>query len=811
MLKEVCCWAVLILAGAGWLPAATQTPSGGPDPVSSYTATLTRYCFACHNERLKTADLALNQAGAADPVRDAEIWEKVIRKLRGRTMPPAGAPRPEDSFYETFASYLEKALDGAAEAHPNPGRSATSHRLNRAEYANAVRDLLGLEIDAAKLLPSDDSGSFDNLGDLLSVSPGLMEKYLVAAGKISRLAVGDPSIPADVETYTVSPFLVQGNRMSEDLPFGTRGGLAVWHHFPLDGEYVLKVRLQRTEQQGYILGIAEPHFLDLRLDHARIQLFRFGGEHVGRSEGSGAADAVPPDFEQSQYERHLDDDMEVRFPAQAGTRLVQVAFLNENAAHESVYAPRSYATLADATLPNVNLRGAADPALSSVSITGPFDPQGPGDTPSRRAIFTCHPAAAPEEEPCARRILSRLARRAYRRPVTDEEVGPLLDLYQTGRQQGGFEAGIQMAVEGLLVSTEFLFRIERDPQGVPPNTAYQLSDLELASRLSFFLWSSIPDEELLGLAEQGKLSDPAVLEQQVRRMLADHRSQALIDNFAGQWLFLRNLKTKSPNRDVFPEFDETLRDAFAQETELFLEANLREDRPVLDLLTADFTFLNERLARHYGIPGVYGNRFRKVKVADKHRRGLLGHGSILMITALANRTSPVLRGKWVLENILAAPPPPPPPDVPPLKEKGEGAKGTMRQQMEEHRKNPACIVCHARMDPIGFALEPFDAIGKWRDSDDGLPIDASGTLPDGSAFQGPAELRQALLNRPELIAGAVSEKLLTYALGRTLESYDAPAVRKIVRQAAPRDYCWSSIILGIVRSVPFQMRRSAAS
>ena len=813
MFRAILSWIGIVLIGATFLQAASQESSNpAPSDASQYSAVLNRYCATCHNEKLRTADLVLKDIDAENISENVEIWEKVVRKLRGFAMPPVGLPRPDERFYENFADYLETELDRVAAANPNPGRPAAAHRLNRAEYANAIRDLLAMEIDAASLLPADDSGGFDNFGDLLSVSPALMEKYMSAARKISRPAVGDATIRPDIATYTLSPFLLQGGRMSEDLPFGSRGGLAVRHRFPLDGEYVIKIRLQRVDNEGFAIGIAEPHMLDVRLDGARIKLFTVGGEHVGRAMGAGAADAVPPDFDEAQYERMVDANLEVRIPVKAGERLVQIAFLNETSAAEGVFPPRSQATYAEARLGSMRERAWADPAVSNVSVSGPYNVTGPGDTPSRRKIFVCSPAGAADEKPCARKILSALARRAYRRPVTDADVEPLLNLYKVGRSDGeGFEAGIQMALEGLLVSTEFLFRIEHEPASVAKDAPYRVSDLELASRLSFFLWSSIPDDELLAIAEKGTLQEPAVLEQQVRRMLADSRSKALVDNFAGQWLFLRNVRRANPNRDVFADFDESLRLAFQQETNLFLESMLREDRSVLDLLDADYTFLNERLARHYGIPNVYGSKFRRVTLEDENRRGLLGQGGILTITSLANRTSPVKRGKWVLENILAAPPPPPPPNVPVLEEKGDAAKNlTMRQQMEQHRANPFCSVCHNRMDPIGFALENFDAVGKWRALDAGSPIDASGVLPDGSRFQGPAELRKALLSRPKLIANSVSEKLFSYALGRTLEYTDAPSVRQIVREAASNDFRWSSIVLGIVKSQPFQMRRSRA-
>ena len=781
--------------------AGLQPLSPVPSHDFSPRALLDRYCVTCHNQELKTAELTLDTMDVEKVSASAAVWEKVVRKLRGREMPPIGMPRPDEASYDSFAAYLETELERAAAADPNPGRTATAHRLNRAEYTNAIRDLLALEIEGEELLPADDSGGFDNLGDLLSVSPMLMESYLSAARKVSRLAVGDPTIRPDIETYTVSPYLLQNDRINEDLPFGSRGGIAIRHHFPLDGEYVVTMRLQRM-RRGYILGIAEPHLLDLRLDGERIRLFTIGGEHLGVSQGAGVI--MPPSFDEAEYERHADDDLKVRFQAKAGTRLLQIAFLKENSAVEGLFSPSS--TVKE----NAVGRVWVDPALSNVSITGPFNAKGTGDTPTYHKIFVCSPTGRADEEPCAEKIFSTLTRRAYRRPVTEEDVEPLLSLYREAHSEtGSFEAGIQMALEGLLVSPEFLFRIEDEPRNTVKDGVYQISDLELASRLSFFLWSSIPDDELLEVAEKGKLREPAVLEQQVQRMLRDPRSESLVENFFGQWLILRNLSAVNKNQDVFVEFDENLRQAFQQETNLFLESMLREDRSVLDLLRADYTFLNERLARHYGIPNIHGSRFRRVTLADENRRGLLGQGSILMITAFANRTSPVMRGKWVLENLLAAPPPPPPPNIPALKDSGEGGEAlSMRQQMVQHRANPACSICHNLMDPIGFGLENFDAVGQWRDIDAGSPIDASGMLPDGSKFRGPAELQQALLNRPERIVNAVSEKLLVYALGRTLEYYDAPAVRRIVREARSSDYRWSSLVLGIIESTPFQMRRS---
>ena len=703
-------WMAIALAGAVHLSAASQeTSNTAPQSDSQYTAVLTRYCITCHNEKLKTADLVLSKLDISNPGADALVWEKVARKLRTGQMPPAGVPRPEQAFYDDFTAYLETALDRAAAAMPNPGRPS-AHRLNRAEYTNAVRDLLATDIDGASLLPAEEaSRGFDNIADVLSVSPLLVERYMSAARKISRLAIGDPDVRPFTAEYNVSRRLVQDDRMSEDLPFGSRGGTAIRHYFPLDGEYVIKVRLQRNND-NYIRGLGEPHQLDVRLDGARLQLFTIGGEHKGRS--GPVYSFINKDYlgdpEQEKYEFTADEGLEVRFQAKAGTRLVGVAFLKQSSEPEGELMPRQFY---DEIL---SFKG-GDPAVDNVSISGPYNAQGLGDLPSRRKIFVCSPAGIADEEPCAKKILSTLARRAYRRPVTEADVLTLLQFYQVGRSQGGFEAGIRTAIQGILVSPEFLFRIERDPENVAPGTAYPVSDLELASRLSFFLWSSVPDDQLLELAERGKLSDPAVLEQQVNRMLADSRSKALAGNFTEQWLGLRKLGTVSPDPKVFPGFDDNLREALQQETKLFAESIAREDRSVLDFLRADYTFLNERLARHYGIRNVYGSGFRRVTLTDDARKGLLGQGSILTATSYANRTSPTLRGKWVLENILGTPPPPPPPNVPSLKEENGGNSRTltMRERLEQHRVNPSCAVCHTRMDPLGFALDNFDAIGRW--------------------------------------------------------------------------------------------------
>jgi len=828
-------WIGIIVVGIAPLLGAQQAST----PASPYRAVLNRYCVTCHNEKLKTAGLMLDKMDVDKVAEGAPAWEKVVRKLRSGAMPPAGAPRPDKFTYDSFATYLETALNRAAAAQPNPG-SPTIHRMNRAEFTNAVRDLLAIDpdsVDIGSLLPPDDSGyGFDNIGDVLSVSPVLLERYMSAARKMSRLAVGDAAIRPDFATYDVPRFLLQKDRISEALPFGSRGGIAIRHYFPLDGEYVIKVQLKRNYNGQNILGLAEQNQLDLRLDGARVKLFTVGGKGAAppRPAGPDREEFAGPISDQRRATREssnldADADLEVRLPIKAGTRLVGVSFLKGTWAIEDVLKP----LLAASEVESNEL-----PSVGRVTIGGPYAIKGSGETPSRRKIFSCRPTEseprpaphnpglrtpgrpkgsgplANDDESCAKKILSALAHLAYRRPITDADTPILLRPYKEGRDtkgnEGGFEAGIEMAVQRILVSPEFLFRIERDPAGVAPGTPYRISDLELASRLSFFLWSSIPDEQLLDLAERGKLKDSEVLQQQVKRMLADSRSKALVDNFAGQWLYLRNVRSALPDLAEYPDFDENLRDALQKETELFFESMLREDHSVLDLLNANYTYVNERLARHYGIPNVYGSHFRRVALADENRRGLLGQGSILLVTSYANRTSPTLRGKWLLDNLLGAPPPPPPPNVPSLKDRGaDGKILSMRQQMEAHRANPACAVCHKMMDPLGFALENFDAVGQWRSTSGAknIPIDSSGVLPDGTTFNGPAELRKVLLSRPQQFVTTVSEKLLTYSLGRGLEYYDEPSVRKILRETAASDYRWSALILGIVKSDPFQMRR----
>ena len=798
------------LAAVLWVATGTAAASAQPAPdASAHRAMLDRYCVVCHNERLRTAGLALDAADLSDLAGDAAIWEQVIRKLRIGAMPPPGRPRPDQGDSRALVAYLETGLDRAAALDPGVGRTETFHRLNRAEYRNAVRDLLGVEVDVSALLPADDADEhgFDNMAAVLSVSPALLERYLSAARKITRLAVGlVPPVPS-VETHRIPLLLYQDDRLSEDLPFGSRGGLAVRHRFPVDGEYSVRLRLQRT-YTDYIRGLGTPQHLDVRVDGRLVTRFTVGGDappHATAAPASFAGNTPlfgHPDWE--TYVLGADDDLEVRFHAEAGERVVGVSFERKHWETEGVLQPRQTGfPLA------INERWQGNAAVDSVEIGGPYQVDGPGDTASRRAVFTCHPDRGDAADACARDILGRLARRAYRRPVTGEDVDLLFGFYER-RRTDGFEAGVQLALQRLLTDPEFLFRVERDPVDAAPGTAYPVSDLTLASRLSFFLWSSIPDEPLLDDAVRGRLRDPGVIEGHVRRMLADPRSSAMVENFVGQWLLLRNIPSVTPDPNIFPTFDENLREAFRRESELFVEHVMREDGSLVDLLDADYTFVNERLAAHYGIPGVYGNRFRKVTL-DRRRGGLLGHGGLLTVTSYPNRTSPVLRGKWVLENLLGTPPPPPPPDVPSFPERGPGgAPATVRELLEMHRESPACAGCHAPMDPLGFALENFDAIGRWRTTDGHDAIDARGAMPTGDAFEGLDGLRALLVDDPGPLVRTVTEKLLAYALGRRIEHYDYPTIRKIARDAASDGYRWSAVVLGIVDSPPFQLRSTGS-
>jgi mono/diheme cytochrome c family protein len=797
--------AVLAFCAVWGASAASQTaPAGGPEGPPLRTEdlrqTVDKYCASCHNARVKTSATAggvvLSDVDLAAVAKDPVLWEKVIRKLRTGAMPPSGMPRPEPAAHDALVAYLETTLDREAAARPNPGRSGP-HRLNRAEYANAIRDLLALDVDTATLLPPDDSAEgFDNIADVLGASPALLERYLSAAAKISALAVGSPSITAEQETYRIRGDASQTDQ-NDDLPPGTRGGLLASHFFPLDGEYTFKVKLWMTNL-GSIRGLEDTHQLEIAVDGERVLLAPVGSEKEYTDAVKNATDIV----------NLLEARLQARVFVKAGERPVGVAFLAKTA------------TLGDTRLQNferstliaTDHRGL--PHVESVTISGPFNAKGPGDTASRRAVFTCRPAAGAPDRTCARAIVSRLARRAYRRPVTDGDLAPLMRFYDDGRREQGFEHGIERALRGILVSPKFLLRIERDPQIVrsrgssdPPQGTVPVADIDLASRLSFFLWSSIPDDELIDLAAKGQLSQPAVLDAQVKRMLRDPKSSALVDNFAAQWLHARNLRNATPDKSDFPDFDDNLRQAFERELKLFVASIIREDRNVLDLMTADYTFVNERLARHYGIPNVYGPQFRRVTLAADARKGLLGKGAVLLVTSHADRTSPVVRGKWILDNLLGAPPPPAPAVVPPLDDSPAAATLTMRQRMEKHRENPVCASCHKVMDPIGLALENFDAIGRWRDLDGESPIDASGVLTDGTKVSGAVDLRQALLQRPEVLVGTMTEKLLTYGLGRGLDASDQPVVRSVVRGAARDQYRFSALVKGVVTSTPFRMRR----
>ena len=796
--------APLQAAGAGPGPAqapTVQAASAATAPVAAQArAFLDRHCIACHNERLRTANLLLDTADVSHIAAGAETWEKVVRKLRSGAMPPPGRRRPEPAALDSFATWLETELDREAAARPNPGR-VVDHRLNRFEYGHAIRDLLALEMDTEELLPADESDQgFDNIAEVLSMSPTLLGRYMFAARRISQIAVGDPTIGPAVETFNLSRGLRQDQRMNEGLPYGTRGGTLIRHYFPLDGEYLVKIRLGRNFTNSRIRAIRTREEIDVLLDGALVHRFTIGGEcndsESPQCTGSGI-------YRTSPYHLIADDILEVRFSASAGMHDLGVAFVRKSVLTEgmapTLLPPRHTSSTYEAPRMDVD----------TVRLEGPFDPTGPGDTPSRRRIFVCRPAGEADAEPCAREILGTLARRAYRRPVTDADVETLLQFYRSGYGEGGFERGIQEGLARLLVSPQFLFRIERDPAQLAAGGVYQISDLELASRLSFFLWSSIPDDDLLDIAADGRLRDPGVLGAQVRRMLADPRAAALARNFGGQWLYIRNLQAVDPDASAYPDFDDNLREAFQRETELFLESQMRDDRPLTELLTADYSYLNERLARFYGVRNVYGAHFRRVPLRDPNRAGLLGHGSVLTVTSYATRTSPVVRGKYLLDNILGAPPPPPPPNVPALEEAGGGGHepASIRELMATHRRNPACATCHLRMDPLGFALENFDGIGRWREMDGPTPIDASGVLPDGTAFDGPVEFREALLDRSGEFVRTFAEKLLTYALGRPVQHYDIPAVRSILRDAAAQDHRWSSLVLGIVESPPFQMRR----
>jgi mono/diheme cytochrome c family protein len=805
---------------------ATPTASVPPAPQE----VLGKYCITCHNQRLRTAGLALDTFDVTTPSANAEVWERVVVKLRAGSMPPAGRPRPDAATYRAVASRLETDLDRAWAAHPNPGRTSAVHRLNRTEYSHVVRDLFAIDprsLDVKSLLPGDDTadGSFDNVAEVLTISTAHLERYLSVARQITRLAIGLPPASPRLETFPIPLHVVQDDRQSEDLPFGSRGGMAIKYDFPVDAEYLIKIRLRR-QYQDYIMGMGWPQQLDIRLDGRLLKRFTVGGDAPGRpAAASYAGDGEPGFAGAPEWEKYMqtggDAGLEIRVPISAGPRTVGVSFVRELWEPEGLPQPLQRGRV----LTNDQIyMGYA--SVGAVTIGGPYQVAGTAkDTPSRRAIFVCQPASEPSgaEGPprvindvaCASRILSRMARLAYRRPVTKSDVDTLLGFFEQGQRDGGsFDAGIQFGLERILVDPDFLLRVSSEPS--QPAGPYRLGDLEVASRLSFFLWGSIPDERLLDLAERRQLTNPTVLEQQVRRMLADPRAKdALVNDFAAQWLNLRRVDEVVVHPELYPTFDDSLLDAFKHETELFVGSTLEEDRSVLDLLKANYTFVNERLARHYGIPGIYGSRFRRVTLSNADQRGgLLANGSLLATTSYPDRTSPVLRGKWLLNNIFGLPVPPPPPGVDTnLAETKPGqVPASIRERLAQHRKDPSCASCHSVIDPLGFALENFDAIGGWRTLDEsGRPVDAGGATVSGEKVEGLSGLRAALLEQPDRFPRTVTEKLLAYALGRRLEYYDRPAVRQIVRDAAADDYRWSSLILGIVKSPPFLMRARQAA
>jgi hypothetical protein len=783
-LTGLCLWLAAALGST--TSAQVLASSAAPGHTSSDPkAVVDRYCLTCHNGRVRAGGLVLEGLDRSRIARDAETWEKVLVKLRTGAMPPAGMPRPDRVTYDQVIAQLESTIDVAAGEVPDPGR-ALLHRMNRAEYQNAIRDLLALDVDVAPLLPPDDSSyGFDNIADTLGVSPALQERYLSAADKISALAVGvaEVEIPLDT-TYQVPADRTQRHHI-EGLPLGTRGGILFTHTAPVDGEYLIKPRLWKTNN-SIIRGLTQYDRLEITVDGRRAHLATIGGTKPYLEGAEAINDEI--------HKR-----LEARVHLAAGPRAIGVAFV-----HRTGAIPPDVLQPFESALDPVDAGGV--PQVDLVTLTGPLEVAGSGDSPSRQRIFTCKPSQVSQEQSCAKSIVSRLARHAYRRPVNDDDVEALLQAFNLGRAEGDFEAGIRVALQRMLADPEFVFRVERDPSRAKPGSRHRISDLELASRLSFFLWSSIPDEDLLTLATRRRLSGADRLEQQVRRMMADPRSKAIIDNFAGQWLYLRNLRSQNPDRIEFPDFDDNLRQAFRRETEMLFESVMREDRNVLDLMTADYTFVNERLAKHYGIPNIYGSHFRRVTVTDERRQGLLGKGSTLLVTSRAERTSPVLRGKWILENLLGTAPPPPPGEVPPFPENSGEQPATVRERLELHRANAACASCHKLMDPVGLALENFDAVGQWRDREGGVPINPSGQLFDGTEVDGPVALRKALLSRPENFVHTFTEKLMTYALGRGLTYRDRPAIRRIVRQSALQDYRFSSIVLGIVASSPFQMR-----
>lgn len=797
MMRSLSIFGAICLA-YGFQGAALSSAQTSGAQTSPAHEMVSKYCVACHNQKLKTGNLVLEGVDADHPANAPETWEKVIVKLRSRSMPPPKIPRPDNAAYDKVATWLETEIDRSAAAHVNPGRTPSLHRMNRAEYANAVRDLIAVEVDGEEMLPPDGQAyGFDTNAEALSIEPALLDRYITAATSIAREAVGDPTIPGGFVRYGAikgnsneQTYLRQTERMGEQFPLGSRGGIAVRHYFPVDGEYAFKLKLQRA-YSSEIRGLNVPNRFEIFVDGKRVWQTTLGG-------------GAPAEQKKLLYDG--DEALQARIPVKAGSREVIATILKtEDTEPEGLQTDHLPLWARSSDTAN------APSSISSMYIGGPYGGKVPLDSPSRKLIFTCHPASAAEETPCVTKILSNLARRAYRRQATGDDVQTLLAFYKRGRAAGDFDRGIRTALERVLVSPDFLFRIEADPAGVAPGAVYRVSDVELASRLSFALWSSIPDDTLLDLAIHGKLREPGVLEHQVSRMLADPRARrSLIDNFFAEWLETRNMRLLNPESTKFPWFDDNLRFAIMKETDLFLDAQLSEDRGIVDLLTSNETFLNEQLARHYGISGIYGSHFRKVTLTDPNRFGLLGKASVLTVTSYTTRTSPTVRGKWLLENILAAPVPAPPPNVPALEASNKSGKVlSVREMLEMHRANPVCASCHARMDPLGFSLENFDGIGQWRTTDAGKPIDASGVLPDGTKVDGPQALRNALVAQKEQFVGAVTAKLMTYMLGRGLEYYDQPAVRAVVQHAAADNYSWSAVVRGIVNSAPFEMKTAA--
>jgi hypothetical protein len=769
-----------------------QTPASAPKPPAGTSTTpqtekafLDRYCVTCHNDKTKTANFSLENADLANPGNHPEIWERVIRKLRAGMMPPAGMPRPPQAAYNGLRDWLESEMDKRAALHPNPD-SIVLHRLNRTEYKNAIRDLLDLDIDVAALLPPDDSArGFDNIAGSLTISPTLLEAYTSAAGRISRMAVGFWKSPT--EAAYISPGDTSQTEHLDGLPFGTRGGMAIRHVFPSNGEYKFSVA-------NFGLGKYIPNEkLAFFIDNELVQTKDYRGVGLAAANSSDN-----------------DGSIDITLPVKAGSHLVGVTFLADN------YSPsldliRQYErkSLEDNPIPQLQYH----PAVGTLRIRGPFTPTRPEDSRSLRKVYSCQPSNTQQELPCAKQILTTLTRRAYRKPASAQDMDFVLGFYQEGRREGTFQDGIELALRRILTSPQFLIRAEREPGNVPAGLPYRITDLELASRLSFLLWSSIPDDQLIDVAARNELHQPAVLDREVRRMLADPKADALVENFGDQLFYLRNLASTSPDGVFYPNWDDELRKSFRRETELFFGSVIKENRSVLDLLNADYTFVNERLARHYGIPNIYGSEFRRVSLGPDmaYRRGILGQGSVLALTWQQNfRTSPVKRGVWVLENILGTPPPEPPPNVPPLEDSNSGKKVmTLREQMTLHRKNEPCASCHKLMDPIGFALENFDADSSWRTTQGGsggVPIDAAAVLWDGTKVDGPVELRQALMKYSPQFVRTITEKLMTFALGRGVEYGDMPVIRSIVRNADKDNDRFMAILMGVIKSGPFQMR-----